>query len=96
MPKASWNGVVIAEARDNEVQIVEDNVYFPMAAVHREYLQDSATESYCGWKGRANYYNLAVNGEINRDAGWIYREPFVAARQIAGHIAFWKGVTVER
>lgn len=96
MPKASWNGTVIAEARDDEVQIVEDNVYFPMSAIRQEYLVASNTESYCGWKGKANYYSLNVDGEINRDAGWIYREPFVAAKQIAGHVAFWKGVTIER
>lgn len=96
MPKASWNGAVIAEARDDEVQIVENNVYFPMSAIRKEYLVDSKTESYCGWKGKANYYSLSVNGEINRDAGWIYHEPFVAAKQIAGHVAFWKGVSVER
>lgn len=96
MPTATWNGAVIADARDDEVQVVENNVYFPMSAVKQEYLQPSGTESYCGWKGTANYYSLVVDGQANPDAVWTYREPFDAAKQIAGHVAFWKGVTVTR
>jgi uncharacterized protein (DUF427 family) len=96
MPTASWNGAVIAEARDDEVHIVENNVYFPPSAVRREYLTPSVTKSFCGWKGTANYYTLSVNGEANVDAAWTYREPFEAAKQIANHVAFWNGVTVQR
>ena len=96
MPTASWNGVVIAEARDDEVQVVENNVYFPPAAVHQQYLVPSPTETRCGWKGTASYYSLNVNGQVNRDAVWVYRAPLEAASKIAGHLAFWKGVTVQR
>jgi uncharacterized protein (DUF427 family) len=28
------------------------------------------------------------------DAAWCYPEPKEAARQIAGYVAFWKGVAV--
>jgi uncharacterized protein (DUF427 family) len=31
----------------------------------------------------------------NADAAWFYPEPKDAAKEIAGHIAFWKGVRVE-
>ncbi|HYC48042.1 MAG TPA: DUF427 domain-containing protein, partial [Burkholderiales bacterium] len=58
-------------------------------------LQPSDTHTVCGWKGTASYYNVAVNGEINRDAAWYYPEPKDAAKNIAGHVAFWKGVKVE-
>jgi uncharacterized protein (DUF427 family) len=96
MPSARWNGAVIAEATDDEVRIVENNVYFPMSALRQEYLQPSATETTCPWKGTANYFSLLVDGETNRDAAWTYRAPFAAASQIAGHVAFWKGVIVTR
>ena len=96
MPTASWNGVVIAQAREDEVEIVENNVYFPISCVHQQYLLPSETESKCPWKGTANYFSLSVNGEVNRDAVWTYRQPFEAAKQIAGHLAFWKGVQVVR
>ncbi|MFN9875387.1 MAG: DUF427 domain-containing protein, partial [Pseudanabaena sp.] len=41
------------------------------------------------------YYNIEVNGEINKDAAWYYPEPKDAAKKIKGHIAFWRGVKVQ-
>jgi uncharacterized protein (DUF427 family) len=95
MPKAIWNGTVIAEAADDAIERVEGNVYFPVDAVRADCLQPSETHTVCGWKGTASYYHVAVAGEINRDAAWYYPEPKEAARNIAGCIAFWKGVRVE-
>lgn len=96
MPKASWNGAVIAEAPEDKVQIVEGNVYFPPESVRQEYLQKSDKATTCPWKGTASYYNIAVGNEVNKDAAWFYASPKEAAKQIAGHIAFWRGVEVER
>lgn len=96
MPKASWNGAVIAEAADDAVEIIEGNVYFPEHSVNREYLKPSGKETTCHWKGTASYYDVVVNGESNKDAAWTYRAPYDAAKSIAGHIAFWRGVQVER
>ena len=94
MPKATWHGAVIAEAADDDVEIVEGNTYFPIGAVHREFLQASDTHTICPWKGTASYYHVVVAGEVNKDAAWYYPEPKDAARQIAGYVAFWKGVQV--
>jgi uncharacterized protein (DUF427 family) len=94
MAKATWNGVTIAES--DTFEVVEGNVYFPPAAIKREYFQDSATHTTCGWKGEASYFDVVVNNERNKDAAWIYPTPKDAAKQIAGYVAFWKGVSVER
>ena len=51
MPKATWNGAVIAEAEGDEV---------------------------------------------NKDAAWYYPVTKPAAENVAGYIAFWKGVSVEQ
>ncbi|MYM68874.1 DUF427 domain-containing protein [Pseudoduganella sp. FT55W] len=96
MPTASWNGVVIAQADDGEVQIVENNVYFPPSSVKREYLQASSHTSRCPWKGLASYYTLSVNGKLNENAAWYYPEPSEKAAQIKDHVAFWRGVEVQR
>ena len=95
MPTASWNGAVIAEATDDRVEIVERNVYFPIDAVRREYLRPSETHTVCGWKGTASYYDVVVDGQVNKDAAWYYAEPKDAAKQIVGRVAFWKGVKVQ-
>lgn len=94
MPKATWHGAVIAEAASDQVEIVEGNTYFPIAAAHREFLQASDTHTVCSWKGTASYYDVVVAGEVNKDAAWYYPQPKDAARQITGYVAFWKGVQV--
>jgi uncharacterized protein (DUF427 family) len=96
MPKAIWNEAVLAEAPDDAVLVVEDNIYFPPESVHQTYLRPSDTRTVCGWKGTASYYDVVVDGQINPDAAWFYPEPQSAAQHIANHIAFWKGVRVER
>ncbi len=92
MPRAIWNGAVIAES--DATIVVEGNHYFPPDSVRREYLRDSQTHTVCSWKGTASYYDVVVNGEVNRDAAWYYPTPKAAAQQIAGYIAFWRGVKV--
>ena len=96
MPTASWNGAVIAQATDDQVQVVENNVYFPFATVTQACLRPSSHTSICPWKGTASYYDLVVDGAVNANAAWVYPQPKDAARQIAGHVAFWRGVSVER
>lgn len=91
--KAIWNGAVIAESDDTVV--VEGNHYFPRAAVDDQYLAESDHTSVCGWKGTANYYSLSVSGKTNEDAVWYYADPKEAAQEIAGRVAFWKGVEIE-
>jgi uncharacterized protein (DUF427 family) len=91
--KAIWNGTVIAESDATEV--VEGNHYFPAGAIKREFFRDSATHTTCPWKGVASYYTLEVGGKANPDAAWFYPTPKNAAKQITGHVAFWKGVEVK-
>lgn len=92
MVEARWNGAVIAKS-DNTL-VVEGNHYFPADAVDPALLKPSATTSNCPWKGTAHYHSLVVDGQENRDAAWYYPEPKPAATEIAGRIAFWKGVEV--
>jgi uncharacterized protein (DUF427 family) len=95
MPKAIWNGAVLAEAASDQVEEVEGNIYFPTDAINREYLEESNTHTVCPWKGTASYFTVVVDGQENRDAAWYYPEPKPAAKQIAGRAAFWRGVRVE-
>jgi uncharacterized protein (DUF427 family) len=93
MPKAVWNGAVLAAS--DRCEVVEGNQYFPADAVDRRYLRPSTTHTTCGWKGVASYYDVVVDGQTNRDAAWYYPEPLPAAAAIRDHVAFWRGVTVE-
>lgn len=90
--KAIWNDKVIAESDDTVV--VEGNHYFPLESVKKDVLTSSSKTTVCPWKGTANYYSLSVDGAENTDAAWYYAEPKDAAQQIAGRVAFWRGVQV--
>lgn len=96
MPRAVWNGTVLAEASQKQIEVVEGNVYFPPETVRREHLRPSDTHTVCAWKGTASYYDVVAGGQTNRDAAWYYPQPKDVARNITGYIAFWRGVQVER
>lgn len=96
MPKAIWNGTVIAEAPTEKCEVVEGNIYFPPEAVKREFFQDSDKHTVCSWKGTASYYDVVVGGEVNQEAAWYYPTPKDAAKNITNYIAFWRGVEVEK
>ncbi len=93
MPKAVWNGVVLAESEDTKV--VEGNHYFPPESVNMDHFKDSDHHTRCPWKGIASYYHVEVDGEINENAAWYYPDPKDAAKHIKEYIAFWKGVKVQ-
>lgn len=90
--KAVWENTIIAQS--NDTLVVEGNHYFPPEAVIPDYLRQSDTHTHCPWKGIASYYDLVVDGRVNRDAAWYYPETLAAADNITGHIAFWRGVQI--
>ncbi|MGF1481106.1 MAG: DUF427 domain-containing protein [Cyanophyceae cyanobacterium] len=93
MPKAIWNGTVLAESDNCEV--VEGNQYFPPDSIKKEYFKESSKHTFCPWKGEASYYSLEVDGQKNQDAAWYYPNPKEKAQTIKDYVAFWKGVKVE-
>jgi len=94
MPRALWNGKVIAES--DKFEIVEGNIYFPPDTIKREFFKPSDTHTVCPWKGTASYYTVEVDGKQNKDAAWYYPETKPAANNVKGYVAFWRGVTVEK
>ena len=93
MPRAIWNGAVIAQS--DACLVVEGNRYFPPQTVNRDYVRESKSHTVCSWKGTASYYDVVVGDQVNKDAAWYYPNPKPDAAHVKGYIAFWKGVTVE-
>ena len=91
--KAMWHGALLAQS--DATIVIEGNHYFPPQSVHREHFRDSETHSVCPWKGLASYYDIVAGDAVNRDAAWYYPAPKEKAQEIAGYVAFWKGVKVE-
>ncbi len=92
--KAMWKGEVIAKS--DETIIIESNHYFPRHSIVDDYFSESKKSTHCPWKGDASYLSITVNGEINQDAAWYYPSPKDAAKEIAGMVAFWRGVEITK
>lgn len=93
MARAIWNNVVLAES--TQTVMVEGNHYFPPDSVNWEYFRESQDHTVCPWKGIASYYDIVVDGQINKGGAWYYAEPKAAAANIKDRVAFWRGVQVE-
>ena len=91
--KALWNGYVLAESED--IEEVEGNYYFPLESINRRYFVESNTHTLCPVKGKAYYYHILVNGEMNEDAACYYPNPRKAPAKLKNRIAFRKGVEMK-
>lgn len=97
--KATWNGVVIAEAPQEDLIRIEGNWYFPPTARKSELYSDSDLTTECFWKGTAKYYDVTVGEDVNDGAAWYYPEPKEGSVERVGkdfknYVAFWRGVEV--
>jgi uncharacterized protein (DUF427 family) len=91
--RATYNGEVIAQC--SEVVLLEGtstSTIRSTARIPAAHPRQVAVH----WKGRASYYTVQVNGPTDRNAAWTYRHPSSLARRIKDHVAFWRGVQVER
>jgi uncharacterized protein (DUF427 family) len=82
MPRAIWNGHVVAEAEQFEE--VEGNIYFPPEALKRELVRSSERTTVCGWKGTARYFDLVAGDQEAPNAVWTYPDPQARSRQHQG------------
>lgn len=92
--RATWNGTVIAES--DKTIVIEGNHYFPPGSLTKDHFRDNSNTSVCPWKGTANYLDVIVDGKVNEKAAWTYKTPKDAAKEIAGYVAFWRGVEVKQ
>jgi len=93
MARATWKGALLADS--DSVVVVEGETYFPPESIRREHFRESDFQTSCARKGVASYYDVIVGGEVNPNAALYYAEPGDGVKQIAGRIAFRKGVRIE-
>ncbi|MDN3595252.1 DUF427 domain-containing protein [Zunongwangia endophytica] len=91
--KAIWKNTVIAES--DETKTVENNYYFPMESLKKDFFKESNKQTRCPWKGLASYLTIEVEGEKNEDAAWYYPQASHAAKPIENYVAFWNGVEIK-
>ncbi|KAF2451946.1 DUF427-domain-containing protein [Karstenula rhodostoma CBS 690.94] len=90
--KVALEGVILAESAA-PLFLLETSLraryYLPPTSVNWEVLAESDTVTYCPYKGRANYYNVTVEGKEYRDLVWYYRYPTAESAAVAGHLCFY-------
>lgn len=61
----------------------------PAEDVTGDLLQRTYKRSYCEWKGRAVYYDVAVGETVAANAAWSYPAPVEAYQELAGAFSFY-------
>ena len=76
----------------NAVRILETasppTFYLPRADVRVELIPADGT-SRCEWKGAAQYWNVALGGQVVERAAWSYPDPFEEFADLAGYVSFY-------
>ncbi len=97
--KATWNGIVVAEAPKEDLIYIERNWYFPPHSVKKEYLRRSDTPYTCPWRGKAQYFDVGKNDTWDKDNAFSFPKPNASAiervkKDFSGYVAFWRDVQV--
>jgi uncharacterized protein (DUF427 family) len=90
-----YGGEIIADTTDGW-RVLETshppNYYFPPEDVHFDLMRRlDDRRTLCEWKGRAHYYDIAVDGAVSQQAAWGYDAPTDAFGELAGAVAFYAG-----
>lgn len=91
-----WNDTVIADTKD-AYWVLETHhpptYYLPPAAV-KVPLHSNKHGSFCEWKGRATYYDIANprnDNDVVRNRIWSYDAPTSGFKEIKGYLSFYVG-----
>lgn len=97
--KVTWNNLVIAEAKKEDLIYIEGNWYFPPNSVKQNYLRKSDTPYTCPWKGVCQYFDVGEGDKWSQDNAWSYPVPKPTAIEIvkkdfSNYVAFWRDAVV--
>ena len=63
--------------------------YLPPQDMQTAFLERAPGQSWCEFKGHADYWSLKVDGRRSDGAAWSYPAPSPDFRAIAGYLAFY-------
>jgi len=90
--KVVFNGVTIADSQQTQ-RVLETShppvYYIPPEDIKMEYLTPTNQQSFCEWKGVANYYTIVVGDQQETNAAWYYSNPTLEFAPIKNYVAFY-------
>lgn len=86
------NETIIADTQKSQ-RVLETShppvYYFPQSDLQMQYFTLSNRQSFCEWKGKAQYYNLVFDNKTIADCAWCYPQTTPAFKVIQDYIAFY-------
>lgn len=87
--RVELDGVLLAETRTPEVlfeTMLPPRYYLPHDSLMWDQLQETASNSMCPYKGKANYWKAR---DSETDVAWSYAEPVRGMERLAGLVCFY-------
>lgn len=86
-------GVILADTHKG-FRVLETShppvYYFPQVDLKTEFFEQvSAKQSFCEWKGVAQYWNVRIEENLIVEAGWSYPSPNSRFKAIKDYVAFY-------
>ena len=66
--------------------------YIPRADVRMKFLAPTRKESFCEWKGLAQYWTVRAGDAVAENAAWCYESPNPRFAAIQEYFAFYPGL----
>jgi uncharacterized protein (DUF427 family) len=63
--------------------------YVPREDVRMDLLRPAQAVTWCEWKGRAVYFDVAAGGKAAPNAAWSYPDPSAGFEAIRDYVAFY-------
>lgn len=79
----STNALYVEESRHQPVW------YLPLSDIQSAYLKPTSTETYCPFKGYANYWSIETPTDTITDGLWGYQAPYDECLTLANYAAFY-------
>ena len=102
MFQAKWHQNIVAQARVEDVIVVDGAYYFPRKSLRKRFFRAS-TVTKKDKPGIANHYHLQelhpvhkVHLNVGDNNAYTYRDPNPGYEHIKGMVAFQRGVRIER
>jgi uncharacterized protein (DUF427 family) len=86
------DGVTVAESASPRLLFetgLPTRYYLPKTHVRLDLLTHTDSETHCPYKGKAEYWSVAVGDAVHEDIAWSYATPLPESLGIAGLIAFY-------
>ncbi|WP_329019174.1 DUF427 domain-containing protein [Streptomyces sp. NBC_01601] len=90
--RVEWAGTKVADTR-RALRVLEIShppvFYLPPEDVRTDLLLPAQGSTWCEWKGRAVYWDLAIGPDVRMRAAWSYPDPTAGYERLTDHFAFY-------